>query len=78
VCENHLNRLEAVVYAFWLSPLKKQGIGPPEENAVMTLSLNQTASVIWEGKLGEGSGTLSTESGVLFNANISMTAHLDT
>jgi osmotically inducible protein OsmC len=36
-----------------------------------TSKMNRTASVIWEGNLQEGSGTLSTESGVLFNIQYS-------
>ena len=33
--------------------------------------MNRTASVVWEGNLREGFGTLSTESGVLFNTQYS-------
>src|SRR5580693_253458 len=36
-----------------------------------TSKMDRTASVIWEGNLQEGAGTLSTESGVLFNTQYS-------
>lgn len=40
-------------------------------------SMNRKASVIWEGNLRDGSGAMSTESGVLFNTPYSFRTRLD-
>jgi osmotically inducible protein OsmC len=42
-----------------------------------TSKMNRTASVIWEGNLRQGSGKLSTESGVLFNTQYSFRTRFD-
>ncbi len=40
-------------------------------------SMNRKASVIWQGNLREGSGAMSTESGVLFNTPYSYRTRFD-
>jgi len=42
-----------------------------------TSKINRTASVVWEGNLREGTGTVSTESGVLFNTPYSFRTRFD-
>ena len=77
-------------HTFRLSPSKRQGIGPLEKRAVpVTMrrefesdiraprSMNRAASVVWEGNLREGGGTMSTESGVLFNTQYSFRTRFD-
>jgi osmotically inducible protein OsmC len=39
--------------------------------------MNRTASVVWEGNLQEGAGTMSTESGVLSNTQYSFRTRFD-
>jgi osmotically inducible protein OsmC len=40
-------------------------------------NVNRSASVVWEGNLREGSGAMSTESGVLFNTQYSFRTRFD-
>jgi lipoyl-dependent peroxiredoxin len=61
---------------YWLTR-KTSGNDNHAFNHPRTQNMNRTASVVWEGNLREGFGTMCTESGVLFHTQYSFRTRFD-